>query len=73
MAEAEQANILSPVSSLIVLETEQDYNRFGIKRDQTGLDNATLKNEGAVPEPHEWALLIACLLCVFLVRRLTIP
>ena len=69
VGEAERANILSPVSSLIVLETERDYNRFGIKRDQKGLENATLKNEGAVPEPHEWALLVAALLFVFIIRR----
>lgn len=56
--EAQQAHIVSPLSSLVVLETEADYNRFGIKKDHSGLDNATLKQEGAVPEPHEWALAI---------------
>jgi XrtN system VIT domain protein len=55
--EAQRAHIVSPLSSLVVLETENDYNRFGIKKDINGLDNATLKSEGAVPEPHEWALL----------------
>ncbi|GAB3499576.1 hypothetical protein GCM10027341_23180 [Spirosoma knui] len=55
--EAQRAHIVSPLSSLVVLETENDYNRFGIKKDTNGLDNATLKSEGAVPEPHEWALL----------------
>ncbi|MGA0557342.1 XrtN system VIT domain-containing protein [Larkinella sp. VNQ87] len=57
ITEALQANIVSPVSSLLVLETQKDYDRFGIKKPQSGLDNATLKNTGAVPEPHEWALL----------------
>ena len=55
--QAQQAHILSPVSTLIVLETQADYDRFGIKRDPNGLDNATLKSDGAVPEPHEWAML----------------
>lgn len=55
--EAQQAHVVSPLSSLVVLETAKDYQRFGIKRDGSGLDNATLKQEGAVPEPHEWALL----------------
>lgn len=55
--EAQRAHVVSPLSSLIVLETAADYERFGIKKDQSGLDNATLKQEGAVPEPHEWALL----------------
>ncbi|MFD2933610.1 XrtN system VIT domain-containing protein [Spirosoma flavum] len=56
--EAQQAHVVSPLSSLVVLETARDYKRFGIKKDFSGLDNATLKEEGAVPEPHEWALLI---------------
>lgn len=58
LTEAQQANIVSPVSGLIVLETQADYDRFGIKRDLKGLANATLKNHGAVPEPHEWAMLL---------------
>ncbi|GAB4046389.1 XrtN system VIT domain-containing protein [Spirosoma litoris] len=56
--EAQQAHIVSPISSLVVLETAADYDRFGIKKDNSGLENATLKQEGAVPEPQEWALLI---------------
>jgi XrtN system VIT domain protein len=55
--EAQRAHVVSPLSSLVVLETAWDYERFGIKKDQSGLDNATLKEEGAVPEPYEWALL----------------
>ncbi len=55
--EAQQAHVVSPLSSLVVLESAKDYERFGIKKDVSGLDNATLKEEGAVPEPHEWALL----------------
>ena len=62
--EAQRAHIVSPLSSLIVLETQADYERFGIKKDFSGLDNATLKQEGAVPEPHEWALIL--LVMVFL-------
>jgi XrtN system VIT domain protein len=56
--QAQRAHIVSPLSSLVVLETEADYKRFDIKKDKSGLDNATLKEEGAVPEPHEWAMLI---------------
>jgi XrtN system VIT domain protein len=55
--QAQQAHIVSPLSSLVVLETARDYERFDIKKDKLGLDNATLKEEGAVPEPHEWAIL----------------
>ena len=57
IAEAQRAHVVSPVSSLIVLETAADYDRFGIHKDAAGLSNATLKQDGAVPEPHEWALL----------------
>jgi XrtN system VIT domain protein len=57
-AEAAEANVVSPVSSLIVLETQRDYDRFGIEKSKDGLDNATLKSNGAVPEPHEWVLIV---------------
>jgi XrtN system VIT domain protein len=67
--EAEEANIVTPVSGLVVLETQKDYDRFGIKRDLHGLANATLKSEGAVPEPHEWAML-ALLLVLLIGLRL---
>ncbi|MEO6283102.1 MAG: XrtN system VIT domain-containing protein [Dyadobacter sp.] len=64
ITEAEQANIVTPISSLIVLETAQDYTRFDIQKSKNSLDNATLKNSGAVPEPHEWALIIIFALLV---------
>jgi XrtN system VIT domain protein len=54
---AEKANIVSPVSSLIVLEKQADYDRFDIKRSGNALGNAALNNLGAAPEPHEWALI----------------
>jgi XrtN system VIT domain protein len=62
VAEAQKAYVVSPVSSLVVLETKQDYEQFGIKDSQNSLKNASLKSKGAVPEPHEWALIgVACL------------
>jgi XrtN system VIT domain protein len=56
--EAQEAYVVSPVSSLIVLETQQDYDRFGIKDSENSLKNASLANKGAVPEPGEWAIII---------------
>jgi XrtN system VIT domain protein len=68
--EAEQAYIASPVSSLIVLETQQDYERFGIDDNKNSLKNASMKSSGAVPEPGEWLLvLIAIVVINFLVYR----
>ncbi|WP_207420301.1 XrtN system VIT domain-containing protein [Desertivirga brevis] len=58
IAEAEQANIVTPVSSLIVLETQKDYERFGIEESKNSLKNASMKSSGAVPEPHEWMLIL---------------
>jgi XrtN system VIT domain protein len=52
---AEQAYVVTPVSSLVTLETKEDYERFDIKP-TTGLPS--LGNAGAVPEPHEWALIV---------------
>lgn len=58
VAMAAKANVVTPLSSLIVLETQQDYDRFGIKQNKDSLGNATINNSGAVPEPHEWAMII---------------
>ncbi|MFK7934007.1 MAG: XrtN system VIT domain-containing protein [Saprospiraceae bacterium] len=55
--QAEEANIVTPVSSLIVLETQEDYDRFDIKKSNNSLDNAAIKKSGAVPEPGEWLLI----------------
>jgi XrtN system VIT domain protein len=54
---ASMANIVTPLSSLIVLETQADYDRFDIKKDEKSIGNASLSNAGSVPEPHEWALI----------------
>lgn len=56
--EADQAFIVSPVSSLIVLETRKDYERFGIEESKNSLKNASMKSSGAVPEPQEWLLIV---------------
>ncbi len=62
--EASTAYVVSPVSSLIVLETTKDYERFDIKDSDNSLKNAAKQSDGAVPEPHEWALIIIALLVV---------
>jgi XrtN system VIT domain protein len=56
--EASMAYVVSPVSSLIVLETKKDYERFGIADKDNSLLNASRHSTGSVPEPHEWALII---------------
>jgi XrtN system VIT domain protein len=67
VAEAQEAYVVSPVSSLVVLEKQEDYDRFNIKDSQNSLKNASIKSKGAVPEPHEWALIIiACLVMAYI-------
>jgi XrtN system VIT domain protein len=61
---AEEAYIVSPVSSLIVLETQKDYERFNIDENKNSLGNATTAGHGGVPEPHEWALIILSLVFI---------
>ncbi|HET7896590.1 MAG TPA: XrtN system VIT domain-containing protein, partial [Flavisolibacter sp.] len=56
--EAGEAYVVSPVSSLVVLETAEDYEHFGIKDSENSLKNAGIKGKGAVPEPGEWAIII---------------
>lgn len=60
---AEEAYVVTPISSLIVLETQQDYDRFDIKKSKNSLGNAAIKDSGAVPEPHEWLLILLVLGC----------
>lgn len=68
--EAQEAYVVSPVSSLVVLETQADYDRFDIKDSQDSLKNASLKNNGAVPEPGEWAIIILLgAACLFFVHK----
>lgn len=56
--EASTSYIVTPVSSMIVLETKKDYDRFGIEENKNSLKNASVSSSGAVPEPHEWMLII---------------
>ena len=60
--QAEEAYVASPVSSLIVLESQKDYERTGIEENRDTLGNASLKNSGAVPEPEEWMLIFLIVL-----------
>lgn len=68
VAVAKEAYVVSPLSGLIVLETQKDYDRFGIKDDLSSLKNASMKSTGAVPEPHEWALIILVMLTLIYVK-----
>lgn len=66
---AKDANIVTPISSLIVLETDEDYKNNGIEKNVNTLGNASINNDGAVPEPHEWLLIIIGLTTVFFYYR----
>jgi XrtN system VIT domain protein len=70
IAEAQKAYVVSPVSSMVVLETQKDYERFNINDSRNSLNNASLKSNGAVPEPHEWALIIiVCFVLLYIKFR----
>ncbi|WP_395045377.1 XrtN system VIT domain-containing protein [Flavobacterium sp.] len=62
---AKDANIVTPISSLIVLETDEDYVKNGIEKNVNTLGNASINNDGAVPEPHEWLMIIIGLCLLF--------
>jgi len=68
VATAQEAGIVSPVSSLVVLETQDDYKRFDIAQSENSLKNASLHGKGAVPEPGEWALLFTALALLVFIR-----
>ncbi len=64
IAQAQRAYVVSPVSSLVVLETKEDYERFGIDKAKNSLQNAALNKSGAVPEPHEWLLILTAVVAI---------
>ena len=66
--EANTAYVVSPVSSLIVLESKKDYERFNIADQENSLYNASRQSSGAVPEPHEWVLIIVFVLFVLYIK-----
>jgi XrtN system VIT domain protein len=66
--EAKEAYVVSPVSSLIVLESQKDYDRFNITESEKSLHNAATGSGGAVPEPHEWALIILAAGTLFYIK-----
>lgn len=72
--ESTLANIVSPVSSLIVLETKEDYERFNINEKYNSIFNAdTDKEEGYTPidDPGliESIILISLMFLIFKIRR----
>lgn len=69
VAEAQEAGVVSPVSSLVVLESAADYQRFDIRQSKNSLQNASMKSKGAVPEPEEWALIIIVAVLLLLLYR----
>ncbi|MEL6865910.1 MAG: XrtN system VIT domain-containing protein [Bacteroidota bacterium] len=69
--QAKEAYVVSPISSLVVLESQEDYDRFGIEESNNSLKNASIEGAGAVPEPEEWLMILLSLaLALFLYRRL---
>jgi len=64
---ASTANVVTPISSLIVLETLKDYKRFEIDENKDSLGNAEINSSGAVPEPHEWAIIITMVMFLLFV------
>ncbi|SFM68521.1 XrtN system VIT domain protein [Chitinophaga sp. YR627] len=72
IAAAKEAHIVTPLSSLIVLETQADYDRFNIKDSNGSLKNAAIQNKGAVPEPHEWVLIIMAVLLLIGLKYRTV-
>jgi hypothetical protein len=62
---AKEANIVSPVSSLVVLETDNDYKNNAIEKNINTLGNASINDKPASPLPYQGVLLMLALLLGF--------
>ena len=62
--EAEEAYVVTPLTSMIVLESEEDYKRMGISENTNTVGNAGILKGGAVPEPHEWLLIAVVIILI---------
>jgi XrtN system VIT domain protein len=62
--EAEEGYVVTPVTSMIVLESQKDYEKMGIEQNVNTVGNAGILGGGAVPEPHEWALIGLVFICI---------
>ena len=66
MNKVSEAHIVTPFSTLLVLESEKDYIAYGINNSASELNNSQATDPslaaklGVVPEPHEWLLIILC-------------
>jgi len=68
IGQAQEAYVVTPISSMVVLETQKDYERFGIEEAKGSLKNASISNSGSVPEPHEWLLIILCVFTLIFLK-----
>ena len=58
-AEAHRAYVVSPVSSLVVLETQKDYDRFNIEDIDISLGNASKKsNDAPIGDLNVWEIIV---------------
>ncbi len=76
---ARLGSIVTPMTSFIVSESTNAYDRFGIHKDRKELDEASLQIEGSkaraikhinLPEPEEWIMAIVCILLFFFWKKL---
>ena len=66
---AQTAAVISEAEAAYA-SSQKDYERFNIKDSKNSLNNASLKSNGAVPEPHEWALIIiVCFVLLYIKFR----
>jgi XrtN system VIT domain protein len=68
--EAAQAYVVSPVSSLVVLETKADYERFDIEDAENSLKNASKSSQPSTPIGDGiWILVVLAMSSSLLTRR----
>ena len=75
---ANDAKIVTPISSYVVLESARDYKGNNIEKIKSKFENVEIADKkseglssklGMVPEPHEWLLIMAVISAILFIYR----
>lgn len=75
---ARLGNIVTPLTSFIISESKNDYDRFGIHKNKKELEEASLQMDNSKkratkkenpPKLEEWIMAVTCILLLFFLKK----